>query len=262
MSFEEYRDDLRWRRDGRLPGPVNLIILERVDSTNLLARRIAEEYLNEGLVPPETVVATLEQTAGRGRQGRPWTSPPGVGVYTTWMRPGLDEAALRTLPLLVAVGVARVLGELVGGACRIKWPNDLVVADQKIGGVLIEAVSTGAGGSLALIGLGINRTLADDAVPGATALAREMASRPPSLGELTWSLLAGVERELAALGQMADAVERYRELSVHSPGEPMRCRIGDELVDGTFRGFDDNGFLRLEIGDGERTVSAGEVIER
>lgn len=272
-AYEGFRRALAEARPSGA-GPENLVVARRVDSTNLLARRIAGEYLKESLRPPPLLLLAFEQTGGRGRQGRRWRSPAGRGLYATRLVPVEVPPALATLPLLVAAGLARALGRWLPGRCGIKWPNDLVVDGRKIGGVLVEAVSRGQGAPVALVGFGVNHGLTAEELPAregsapeATSLTLE-AARPPTLAEMTWALVEGVEEELAHLGDSAYAVERIRELSVHRPGDEMRCRLPEGTVEGIFRGFDPRGFLKLETRDPERGhetvrhIAAGEVVER
>ena len=82
-----------------------------------------------------------------------------------------------------------------------------------------------------------------------------------SLADLTWDLVAGVEAELAHLGDSAYAVESYRSLSVHQPGERIVCRLGDTVIEGAFAGFDEAGRLLLDSEGRRIPVAAGEVIE-
>lgn len=258
------RKDVERRRPAELPID-NLVLLDRVGSTNRLARRIVEDYTEQDLTAPQCLVVARQQREGRGRQGRDWRSPPGLGVYATRVvhRENADQCA--RLPLQVAVGLASALNEMLPhDGCRLKWPNDLVTDRGKLGGILIEVVSSPADGpKVALVGFGVNRSEAVDVAPaqGATCLERELEREPSSLGELVWTLTAAVEREIQADPRAGDLVERYRELSVHAPGRALRCRLGGETVEGIFRGFDDRGFLRLEQ-DGEiRTIASGEVLE-
>lgn len=279
-AFDQYRAQIL---DARPPGagPENLVLLDTVDSTNRLAARMVRDYLEESLTPPPSLLLACQQTGGKGRQGRTWESPRGGGLYAT--RVVLSDAteALTTLPLLVAVGMARALREMLGdrgAACGIKWPNDLLVEGRKIGGILIEAVSRGESRPLALVGYGANHGPGaapgsdsdSDAetvpVPESTTLTRELTAHPgagalPGFGEFAWTLIGGVEAELEHLGDMAYAVERYRELTVHREGDTVRCRMGGKEVRGTFRGFDERGFLLLETESGIAPVAAGEVIE-
>lgn len=261
-SFDSYRAALLEELGGG--GPENLVLLESVESTNLLARRIAEDYWREGLEPPPATLVALEQTGGRGRLGRVWASPRGAGVYATLLVALPARGPLALLPLSVGVALARTLnGHLGGSRCRLKWPNDLLVDGRKIGGILIEAQSGDEGRSLAIVGFGVNHAVlrGEVALPReATSLGRE-SDDPPSLESFTGELLVAVTEEIESLSEPEGLVERYRELSIHEPGDRLRCRVGEEEVVGTFRGFDERGFLRLDEGGRERMITAGEVLE-
>jgi BirA family biotin operon repressor/biotin-[acetyl-CoA-carboxylase] ligase len=126
------------------------------DSTNARARALAEAGAPHG-----TVVTAAEQTAGRGRQGRTWTAPPGKALlYSAILRP-LDEG--RLLPLSVPLAVCEVAEELAPGTeCQIKWPNDVWVEGRKLAGVLIEAKPQDG---WAVIGVGLNLSIAPSEFP-------------------------------------------------------------------------------------------------
>lgn len=258
MDFATFLTEL----DGTGWGPENRIVVGRVSSTNRLARQVVSAYQREEMTPPGLLVLALEQVAGRGRQGRAWSSPAGGGVYATLVLSVAEPEQLQTVPLLAAVGLARALGTLLPNAgCALKWPNDLMAGGRKLGGVLVESVSRVGGGSVAMIGFGVNyRPVDGTAVARATSLADQLAS-PPPLGAVARTLVAGLEAELAHLGDASYAAEGFRALSIHRPGDAIRCRVADELVAGAFAGFDDHGFLRLETASGETLISAGEIVE-
>jgi len=138
------------------------------DSTNARARELVEAGAPHG-----AVVTAAEQTAGRGRQGRTWTAPPGKALlYSAILRP-LDERHL-LLPLSVPLAVCEAAEELQPSIeCQVKWPNDIWVEDRKLAGVLIEAHMPGRGPSdnpapqdgWAVIGVGLNLTIARDEFP-------------------------------------------------------------------------------------------------
>jgi BirA family biotin operon repressor/biotin-[acetyl-CoA-carboxylase] ligase len=127
------------------------------DSTNARARELAEAGAPHG-----TVVTATEQTAGRGRQGRTWTAPPGKALlYSAILRP-LDERHL-LLPLSVPLAVCEAAEELDPGIeCQVKWPNDVWVDGRKLAGVLIEAKPQDG---WAVIGVGLNLSIAQDEFP-------------------------------------------------------------------------------------------------
>ncbi len=313
MDFHRYVADLegaRFRAAHR-PGPDNVVVLATTASTNSLARSIAHDLEAEGLDVTPMLILALAQTGGRGRQGRSWVSPAGRGVYGTLVHSYKTADPLPTLPLLAGVGLCRALapylpaaagdpagsgGAAAAGGCRLKWPNDLVVpaapgapgaagaSGRKIGGILIEALIHSGAGAVALIGFGVNHSHdADQLPPGATSLQLENPAGAGDLAQLTWDLVAGLERELRHAGDAAYAAAAYSELSIHRPGDRLVCQVGDRRLAGTFAGFDAAGRLRLRhprpaegqasaASDGggeaaapddqdELLLSAGEVIE-
>lgn len=273
MDFRRYVEEIE-RRRGRAGGlaPENVVLLARVDSTNRLARAVALEYETEGLDLPPLLVLALEQTGGRGRHGRPWSSPRGRGVYATRVVAVEIAERLQSLPLLVGVGLCRALSPHLPAPCRLKWPNDLLVEvrgeRRKIGGILIESLVRPGEGGRALVGFGVNHSHSAGELPE-TATSVRLAwgggdgepSEAGQLAELVWDLVAGIERELGRLDDPAYAAAAYREHSIHRPGERMICRVAGEILEGTFAGFDDRGLLRLDRGGKELRLSAGEVIE-
>lgn len=255
MQFSDFARaiDQAWRGRG-----VGLVVAKDPPSTHLLARRVVAEYAAECEEAPSVDLLAWGQSEGRGRlEGRGWTSPAGEGIYATLVRWVAGET-LQTLPLRVAVALAESLNGLLGGRCRIKWPNDLWVAERKLGGILIDATSRGPenGGGLAVISFGVNHGRVD--VAGATSLAREVAE-VPALPELAAQLTSAIDGELGAAASSEAVVGRYRELSLHRPGEILRCQLGADEVEGTFEGFDPRGFLRLAVDGEERLVTAGEI---
>lgn len=263
-TFDDFRTQILDARPAG-SGPENLVLLDRVDSTNRLAARMVRDYFDESLRPPPALLLTCEQTGGRGRQGRVWVSPRGAGLYATRVLEANGAEALASLPLLAVVGLARGLRAWLGDRCGIKWPNDLQVEGRKIGGVLIEVLSRDGRKPLGVVGFSANHGGAEPPVPEATTLLRELRAdnaEPPSLGRFVWTLVDGVEKELEHLGNVPRAIRRYRELSVHTEGDRLSCKLGGDTVEGTFRGFDERGFLLLETGGGVQPIAAGEVVER
>ena len=179
-------------------------------------------------MPVGSVVVADHQTAGRGRRGRAWEAPPGSGLFATFV--------LTPSPLIVfAAGVAAA--EACGRGVRLKWPNDLVLDDRKLGGILAEIR-----GDRALVGIGINLGWAPE---GATMLGEE---REPLLLRLL-PLLAGWVRASPRV-----VVERWRELS-WTLGQQVRVEIGGEVFEGLAEDVAEDGALLV----GGRRVVAGDV---
>lgn len=133
-------------------GAPRVELYARAGSTNDLARRLADGGAASG-----TVVLADEQTAGRGRVGRQWVSPPGLGIWLSLVaRPrALPEPGL--LPLVVGVAVARALDPFAGaGTVQVKWPNDLLVGGAKVGGILCEGAWEEGAPSHVVVGIGLN----------------------------------------------------------------------------------------------------------
>lgn len=257
QSFSDFSDALRAAWPAAHLG--SLVVLAQVDSTNLLGRRVVGEYLKEEMRPPRAVLVAYEQTAGRGRHGRAWRSPPGAGVYASLLVPEPQPEALARLPLAVAVGLADALAAAAGVAVRLKWPNDLLLGGRKLGGILVDSVARGNEVAAAIVGFGVNLG-ADAALPDtATALARHAPSLP-ALADLARALVEGVDVALGAAPELPRLVQRYAELSAHRPGDRLVCQLGEERLEGTFLGFDERGHLRVaEASGGERRVASGDV---
>jgi len=180
-------------------------------------------------LPVGSVVVADNQTAGRGRQGRSWEAPPGSGLFATFVLP--------PAPLVVsAAGVAAA--ESCGPEVRLKWPNDLMLDDRKLGGVLAEIR-----GKKALVGIGINLTWAP---PGAA----ELGADRDALLERLQPLVA----RWTAAGPEA-IIGRWRELS-WTLGQQVRVELGGEIVEGLAEDIAPDGALVV----GGRRVIAGDVV--
>lgn len=215
------------------------------DSTNARARELVEAG-----APGGTVVTAAEQTAGRGRQGRSWTAPPGKALlYSAVLRP-LDERHL-LLPLAVPLAVCEAAEQLAPDIeCAIKWPNDIWLNERKLAGVLIEAKPQDG---WAVIGVGLNLSIAPDEFP-------------PELRETATSLGAGATaaaaREVlnAALDRWG-AAERDSVLDAWRGRDALRGReVAWDGGAGVADGIADSGDLLVAVAGGDRVVlGAGEV---
>ncbi len=237
-----------------------MVVLQHVDSTNSLARRILERCWTKGGQCPEVAIVARHQTAGRGRSGNSWISDENLGIYVTIVR-FVSRSELQTLPLLVGTGLGKALSRL-GCDVRLKWPNDLLVDGRKLGGILIETVGRGPGDVAAMIGFGVNHGHDQHRLPTESATSLRLELDPlPGLATVAAALLRGVSEEMNHLGEVDYARDAYASRSVHRPGDRLRCRIGREPIDGIFLGFDDHGFLRLEVSGKERVLNCGEILE-
>jgi BirA family biotin operon repressor/biotin-[acetyl-CoA-carboxylase] ligase len=172
-----------------------LRIYEKAGSTNTIARRLAENGAPSGSV----VIADL-QTVGRGRGGRPWLAPGGSALLlSVVLRPpaplGADDAP-GALPLRVGLAFARAVDEVAGTDLRLKWPNDLQVEGEKVGGILCEASLTSGRGGYIIAGVGLNvaqaRTELPDSIGQPATSLRIATGRTFDRGLLAGSIIAAV----------------------------------------------------------------------
>lgn len=253
-----------WQRGlGSAPGsPLSAIFVSRLDSTQRLARTLLDQCVHEDEGPLPFVVAALEQSAGRGRQGREWWSPAGSGLYASLVIPVPVADRLQELPIRTAVALARFASAGIHGDCRIKWPNDLVVDRLKLGGILVDAVTPPSpADSWAIVGFGLNyQTPSAALLPGATSVFEEAVRARLEAPPFARWVVEGITAVWEAVTSVeTDWVERFALLSAHRPGDTIRFGLAGEQIEGTFGGFDERGFLRLETAAGERRIRSGEI---
>lgn len=242
----------------------NVVAFRTIDSTHRVAIGLLEQMDHEGLPLAETAVVALGQSGGVGRGGRRWVSPEG-GLYLDWVRSGLAEAVVPQLPMLAAAAAQLCLSRLGVHGVGIKWPNDLLVDGRKLAGVLVH-VRHGER-ALVAVGLGVNVTeapvLADPSSRRAIAIADflEGESDDPFVDWAPRLAADFVASLTAAIEDPGPAVARWRQAVVHRPGDPMKVRLGSGAeLDGRFAGLTAEGFLRLELPGGERTITGGDVL--
>lgn len=232
-------------------------------STNDRARELASQG-----APPGTVVLAEEQTAGRGRVGRGWASPPGVGLWFTVVAGPAALADPGAVPLLAGAAVAARLDAFAGGGrVMVKWPNDLWLGGRKLGGILCEAVWEGGVPALLVVGVGINVLQTPEQFPPelrerATSLQREAGAEPVDRAAVAAAVIGGLRAALAAPPE-DDAWRRElarRDLLLHSPVEVTDPATGARLATGIAAGLAPGGALLVREQDGAmRTIHSGTV---
>lgn len=241
----------------------HVVCLETVDSTNIYAKKLAEEGAGNG-----TLVTAEKQTAGRGRRGRQWESAEGTAIaMTLLMRPRIRPENASMLTLVMGMAVTRALNELFDLRCQIKWPNDVVFNGRKICGILTE-MSVGSDGiRYVVIGCGINVNM--------TEFPEELKERAVSLRMLTGKETAREEiirycmkyletyydifQETEDLSQL---MNEYNQMLVSTGCEVCILEPGNEYR-GISEGINKEGQLLVRKEGGELVqVYAGEVSVR
>jgi len=242
----------------RLTTIESIAVIPRVASTNLVARRIVNECIENELSLPKAIIIAGEQFAGRGRNSRQWSSPAGKGIYATTLLP-LPVDKLPLVPLAIANIVASYLREVFGLDARIKWPNDILVSGRKIAGILIEARINEERAFL-LIGTGINvEPVADDNRPNATAIAL-LANEFRGIESATEAFIEHLDKRLGQPLERDEVLAEWRRYSIHEEGDRIHCVIGEHTIEGTWAGIDEHGRALLRTENGTTAVSAGDLI--
>jgi BirA family biotin operon repressor/biotin-[acetyl-CoA-carboxylase] ligase len=243
----------------RLTTIESIAVIPRVASTNLVARRIVNECIENELSLPKAIIIAREQFAGRGRNARQWSSPAGKGIYATTLF-SMPANQLPLLPLEMANIVASYLRDVFGIEARVKWPNDVLAGGRKIAGILIEA-RMNEERAFVLIGTGINvEPVADDDRPNATTIAEVSPRDFRGIDVATEAFIEHLDHRLGRPLQREAVLDEWRRYSIHKSGDSIQCVIGERTVEGTWDGIDEHGRALLRNGSETIAVSAGDLI--
>lgn len=254
LSVEQVMAGLEIESIGR-----QVLFYPSVGSTNVIAKSMAAKEADEGLV-----VLADEQTAGRGRHGRRWDAPAGSSILMSVLfRPHLPAGDANLLTMIMSLAAIDGIAEVTGLQATLKWPNDILIDDLKVGGVLTEGSLIGSRLEYAVVGLGLNVNFDPAGV----------ADMPPTASSLMVILGRPVDR-LALVRAILTAVDcRYRALKAgQSPHEEwsrhlttLRQRVRVTLPDGTMGGIAEGvnrqGSLLVRRGDGSLVeITVGDVV--
>jgi BirA family biotin operon repressor/biotin-[acetyl-CoA-carboxylase] ligase len=242
---------------GEFPGWESLVHhVETVDSTMRLARALARRGAENG-----TLVIAERQTAGRGRLDRSWVSPAG-GIYMTLVtRPAVAPALAPRISLMASVAVAEAIESLYGLPARVKWPNDVLISDRKVCGILAEMEGECDVVHYVNVGVGLNaNAVVGEIQTGAVSLA-ELLGAPVDRKRLVRAVVEGVLARLSLLGD-AFTLDEWRRRAV-TIGREVSIAGGREPVVGTALDIDSTGALLVRQADGSVTlVVAGDCTHR
>lgn len=256
---EVLREALHGRRFG-----ARIDVLERTGSTNDVARELAREGAPDG-----AIVVASEQFSGRGRRGRTWESPPGLGLYVSvLLRPAGDRVAYATaIQLAAGIAVAEAVADRLPQAPELVWPNDCYCGGRKLAGILVEGEGKGSTIDVLVCGIGVNVNQRPEDFEG------ELAGRATSLRilsgtghdrvEVAAALLRRLDQwnERALAGGLPEVIDRWTELSPSARGAWLEVRCGDREVRGHADGLDATGRLRIDTGTAVCRIDLGEVVQ-
>ncbi len=231
----------------------------RVGSPKDVTAELADQGAAHG-----TVVGADAQSAGRGRHGNEWFSPPGTGLYVSVL---LRTASPPILTLAVGVAVAEALRSGAALEATLEWPNDVVVpgdgGPRKVAGILAEATTAHDRVERAIVGIGVN--LREAAWPAELAdragSVEGLTGRPVDASHLLVELLAALATRCAEVdaGAMAALLARWECLAPSSRGAVVEWSVGAERRRGVTEGVDEHGALLVRVGTRRERLAGGEV---
>ena len=237
-----------------------ILRFDSLPSTNLEAARQAIEGAPEGVC-----IVAGEQTSGRGRLQRQWVSPKGAGLYfSIILRPQFPQSTWPLLTMMAAIAVRDALLEACAIETDIKWPNDILVNEKKLCGILAETVETPLGRAV-VVGIGINLTKGsfplelDSIATDVETAGKQKPELEVVLNALVRALV-GYYQILQQGGGPATITREWTTRSSYSEGKRISVSFGAESLVGTTRGLESDGALRVETTAGEiKTIRAGDV---
>lgn len=227
---------------------------EAIDTTMREAARLCEQGS-----PGGTVVLANEQTAGMGRLGRTWHSEPDSGVYmSVLLRLPMKPAQAPIVTLLLGLAAAEAIERVGGVRCDLRWPNDVLVSERKVAGILAQAIPSCI---IAGIGINVNQTSfpAEMRTP-ATSIRLERGGAPQSREDLVVCVLQSLDAltDLLATGGPEQVLRTFTAASSYA--RHRRIVIEDTGERGTTAGLDENGFLLVDLDSGRRErIAAGGI---
>lgn len=237
----------------------HIVYRERVDSTNNVAKKLADEGAPEG-----TIVVAEEQTGGRGRINRLFLSPFAKGVwFSLILRPNIPPMEVSKMTLLAAVAVARAIRHHGLTDCGIKWPNDILVKGRKMVGILTELNGSAEKVNYIIMGIGVNTGItAEDLSKDLQSIVTSFAREGVRVSRL--ALLETLLKEIEGLYQ---TVCRDGFAPVLAEWRALSCMLGQDVtvtsIDKTFSGkavdIDENGNLLVATPEGVEVVMAGDI---
>lgn len=254
--------EVKWKLKTKVLGR-EIISYKKAGSTNDIAYSLAEKGLKEG-----TVIIAEEQDKGKGRHGRHWISPSKGGIYmSVILRPGMVPNEISKITLLAAVAAAKAIRSVTGLEALIKWPNDILINNRKVSGILTEMKAEQDGVDFIIIGIGINvNTPAGKLPKGASSLKEELRltgrSGDISRIEIAKRLLEKLEESYFILKKEGPEpiMEEWKHLS-GILGSRVKVVLQNRTFEALAHDIDTDGALivRKEAGTLEK-ISSGDIV--
>ncbi len=259
-----HADDLRSRIGKTKVVGKRIQVFQSTSSTNDIAHQLLGGANTEG-----TVVFAEEQTKGRGRLGREWVSPKGKGLwFSVLLRPNIHSESAPRLTIMAAVSLAEAIREQTGCRTEIKWPNDILLNERKVAGILVELIAEPDRIRNAILGIGVDVNVRSrDFPPEIRSIAtsiREELGQKVDRASLASAILRSLDRNYSniATGEFGNIARKWEDLCT-TLGKEVSISLGDRVVEGTAETIDEFGSLlvRTRFGQVER-ITGGDVTLR
>lgn len=220
-----------------------MIRYDRVESTNSVAYQ-----LGENRAPEWTVATAAIQTKGRGRRGNSWESPKGGLWFSILLRPGISPNKTPLVQFLAGIAAREALHHATGLRIMLKWPNDLVTQDGKLGGILVESKIQADRLVFAVVGIGINVNLRRSQLPSGATSIQLATRRQYDLENLLKVIIQRAKSKIPMLDDPKLIMNEWWEHCIHRPPQVIVTTENDTLA-GISRGIDEDGALIIETED-------------
>ncbi len=223
--------------------PLKILHYKRLQSTNTAAYQLAQQG-----APEWTIVVADVQTKGRGRGRNKWKSPKGGLWFSIILRPKVSGPRLPLLQFLAAVVTRTALEDATGLDVKLKWPNDLVLGNLKLGGILIESKTQGSRVSFAILGIGLNINQSKAQLPPAAMSVRLATGKHYDLGTVLRAILDQLRSSYSDLDRPSKIIENWWRNCIHRPLR-VQVNLPKETVTGISGAIDEEGSLLIETDD-------------
>jgi BirA family biotin operon repressor/biotin-[acetyl-CoA-carboxylase] ligase len=239
-----------------------VFVLEETDSTNSFAK----DLIDKGFADDIIVVAE-RQIAGRGRHARYWHSPVGGLYMSLALKPRLPDSGVALLGLLAGCSAVDAIHRMTGLDAGLKWPNDIMIREHKVGGILSEAVNIGNGTTTVILGIGVNQNMRLEDMPAefrdrTTTILTE-SGLETSREELAYRIVNSIDARLAVLvsdSSPSSILEEWMRVNV-TIGKNVQVCDGEHVVRGLAIGITQTGSLTVRVGRRHVEIHAGDVMQ-
>jgi BirA family transcriptional regulator, biotin operon repressor / biotin---[acetyl-CoA-carboxylase] ligase len=233
---------------------LKIVHYRRLRSTNTTAYRLAQQS-----APEWTIVVADVQTKGRGRGRKKWESPKGGLWFSILLRPRIPTPRLPLLQFLAAIATRQALENKTGVSVKLKWPNDLVLANAKLGGILIESKTLADRISFAILGIGLNINQSKAQLPPGAVSLRLVSGKQHDLRLLLRAILDQMRWSYDDLGNPSKIMEEWWRNCIHRPLR-IQVTLANDTVTGISTAIDEDGSLLIETDDrGVRRLNEGSL---